>query len=237
MAGKLLVSSSSYVSFGTSALLKTPSFSVSAWIWRTANTNTGAVWCNYNYDGFVYKGALLQIQTDGTIYFWVGNGSGFANGHIRQTTTTFGTGAWHHLLACYASLGASRIFIDGVECTYVAAGNAITPSYAAGNPTYCGRLDVGATPYYRSDMYVTDLRYYNTHADLLSAQMLFEERGRSLETGAYLQHTNLVALWHMDEGAPGATATGITDLGANGLAGTPSNVTYIEAPLRLRGKR
>ncbi len=224
MGAYLQQSLSPLIGFGNSGILKpTSAITISVWVYRTSAARH-TLWCNYYTAHPVYSGAILDILNDGTVYFWFGIGSDFNSGHIRGTTSTVSTGVWHHIAVTWEANAQAKIYIDGVEATYTGLGNVLSAIvYNASNNTEVGILRVGATPYYRSDMYLADLRLYNQAvSDGFIQSIVCSQGGDMLVDG-------LIGRWLMD----GV----LTDISGSAINGTGTNISYVPAPLRLVGAR
>jgi MSHA biogenesis protein MshQ len=174
---------------------------------------------------------------DDIFWGWIDNNAGSSRINIRKGDTTdaigptINTGALFHVVLTWnSSTGLVQIYINGVFYASVTSG-----TVDVGNTfsRIASIDDTGGTPTY-FDGTLDDVRIYNRVLTANEIAALYAQRG-----GDSLYY-GLVHKYRMDEGAPGASASGsgsVTDVtGANNC--TPTNTpTYAEADVMRRRRR
>jgi chitodextrinase len=143
--GALSFNGSDYVNAGDISL---PSFTISAWIRPTANSNFGSI---------VMKQNVYGLESQGTaVYARLGNGSGWTGGNSSNLSGTITLGTWQLVTQTYnASTGEHRLYINKTART---AKNAVAPTLT-GSPLLIGSWDTSfAEPFMGG---IDEVRVYN----------------------------------------------------------------------------
>ncbi len=177
MVSRINQTLSAQLDLGDSGWLKpTGALTVAGWFQRLLD-NRGTLWCNYWTDGPTYKGSILDILDDDTLYFWLGIGTDFNSGHIRMSTSTVSVGGWHHIAVTWQAMAQAKLYIDATEVTYNGTGNLTSVGYDLTNITRVGSLQVGGTTYYRGNLLVADLRVHDIALSQAHIQAIYAGRG------------------------------------------------------------
>lgn len=189
-----------YVSVPHSATLNiSGNFSIEYWI-KTSSTDGGIVIGKDAYNCYwSYLSDLGYVSI------------AFYSGSVKElySVTTVNDGNWHHVVGVYNG-STLKIYIDGVEDNSGSFSGAVATS---GNNLYIGARN--ATPDDEVAMLLDEIRIYSK---ALSPTEVTTHYANGL--GQYgSAESNLVALWHCDEG----TGSTINDSSGNSNTGTLNN--------------
>ncbi len=138
-------------------------------------------------------------------------------------------GVWEHICGQFVPSTAVQIWRRGVMENENTTGVPATMHDSGNNVTIAGRPDNSSN----FDGKMEDVRIYNRNLSAAEMATIHASRGHDRIIDG------LVARWMMNEGAPGASASGansIKDVGPDGLHGTPGgSPTYFQSELSMRG--
>ena len=232
MALECVAASSQYVNCGSSSLLDVGALPFCVMCWFNVTVNG---------DEIVSKGRFADIGPGWQLRRNIGGGghilAAFSDGtggfDIVQTAAAFPLNTWTHCAIVRDNVASLyRLYINGVEDDSTAIVNA-SGSLNNSNDFLIGAVEEPAgTPTRFMDGLIDDVRFY---PNLVSAAEIKTIHAVQGPDGIV---NGLAARYTLNEGAPGASASGagsVKDVGPNGLNGTPTNTpTYAESQLRFR---
>lgn len=150
------------VADATNLRLPNPALTISIWINRTSNDADYEGIVNKWYQTGGYFGFLVQSNSDGKIYFVMGNGGNYQNRNIAINNNV-----WNHIVAIYD--GTNMIlYLNGLAGTPVAFSSATSATTAM---LICKRI-AGVTGYFNG--LIDEILIFNRALSASEIKLLYE---------------------------------------------------------------